>query len=79
MYIEQLKEIFSPPSENIVEVCKQITLPFLYFISSRLVTFHKIIDALMQVSDIFYFTVSFKFINFIFQKFLLLFLKCLIA
>ena len=48
----------------------QITSVFLYYISSRLVTILKIINALVQVSDIFYLTVSCKFINFSFQIFL---------
>jgi hypothetical protein len=53
-----------------VEVCNQITLPILYYISSTLVTFLQMIDAPVQVSDIFYLTVSFKCINFRFQIFL---------
>ena len=52
-------------------VFNQITLLVLYYISSRLVTFLKVIDSPIQVSDIFYLTVSFKFINFCFQVFLL--------
>jgi hypothetical protein len=67
MYIEQLREMFSLPSQNTVGVCKQITLYIPYYISSRLVTLLKIIDAPVEVSDIFYLTVSFKLINFSYQ------------
>jgi len=70
-YTEQLREMVPPPSQNIVEVYKQITPLILYYISSRLGTLLKITDAPIQVSDIFYLTVSFKFINFSFQIFLL--------
>ena len=65
-------------SQNTVGVCNQITLLVLYHISSRVLTLLKVTDACMQVSDIFYLTVSFKFINFSFQTFLL-FLKCLLT
>ena len=54
-----------------VGVCNQITLLILYYIRSRHVTLLKIIDAPIQVSDIFYISVSFKFINFSFHIFLL--------
>jgi hypothetical protein len=54
-----------------VAVCNQITLLILYYISSRLVTLRKVIDVPIQVSDIFDLTVSFKFVNFSFQIFLL--------
>ena len=64
MYIELLKEMVPPPSQNTVGVCNQITLLILYSIISMLVTILLIIDAPKQVSDIFYLTVSFKFINF---------------
>jgi hypothetical protein len=43
----------------------------LYYINSELVTLLKVIEAPIQVPDIFYLTVSFKFINFSFQTFLL--------
>jgi hypothetical protein len=66
MYLQQLTEMFSPPTQNTIEVCNQITLFILYYISSGLVT-----DVLITFSDIFYFTDSFKFINFSFQVFLL--------
>ena len=65
-----MREIVPPPSYNTVEVCDQITCLILYCISSRLVTLLKVIDAPKQVSDIFYLTVSFKFINLSFQIFL---------
>jgi hypothetical protein len=71
VYIEQLREMVPPPSQNIVGVYNQITPLILYYIISRLVTLLKINDALIQVSNIFYLTVSFKFINFSFQIFLL--------
>ena len=59
------------PSENTVGVYIQITLFILYCISSRLVTLLTVTVTLIQVCDIFYLTVSFKFINFSFQIFLL--------
>jgi len=67
------------PLQNTVGVCSQITLLILYYISSRLATLLKIIDAPIQVSYIYGLTVSCKFINFNFQIFLLLSLKCLLA
>ena len=72
-YIEQLREMVPPPSQNTVGVCNQITFLILYYISSRLVTHLKVIDAPIQVPYIFYRTLSFKFINFSFQIFLLFF------
>ena len=59
-----------PPSPNTVE-CKQITLLVLYYIISRLLTLLKVIDAPIRVTDILDLTVSFKFISFSFQIFLL--------
>ena len=60
-----------PPSPNTVGVCKQITLLVLYYIISRLLTLLKVIDAPIRVTDILDLTVSFKFISFSFQIFLL--------
>jgi len=54
-----------PPSPITVGVCNQFTLLILNYIRSRLVT-------LIQVSDVFGLTVSFKLIYFNFQIFLLL-------
>ena len=74
--------MFPPPSPNAVGVCNQITLLILYYISSRLVTFRKVNDAPIRVPNIFYFTVSFKFLNFssqIFLPFFFFFLKCLLT
>jgi hypothetical protein len=70
MYIEQLKEMVPPPSQNTVAVSKENILLILYNISSRLVTLLKINDAPTKVSDLIYLTVGVKFINFIFQIFL---------
>jgi len=55
-----------PTSQNTVAVCNQITL---CYISSRLVTLLNIIDAPIQVPNIFYFTLSFKLLNFSIQIF----------
>jgi len=71
MYIEKLIEIVTPPTQNTVGVCNQITLLILYYISYRLVTLLKVTNAPTQVSDISELTVSFKFINFSFQILLL--------
>ena len=60
MYIQELRE-------NTVAVCEQITFFILHYISSRLVTLLKVTDAPIQVPNIFYLTVSFKFFNFTFQ------------
>ena len=68
-----------PHSQNTLGNCNQITLFILYYIGSRLVTLLKVTDAPTQVSDIFYLTVSLKFINFSFQIFSLFILKCLPA
>ena len=59
------------PSQNTVGVCNQIIILIFHYISSRLVTLPKVVDAPIPVSDIFYLNVSFKFINFRFQIFLL--------
>jgi len=77
-YIGELREIVHPPSQNTVGVCNQITLLIPHSIISRLVTLLKITDDPIQVSDIFDFTVSFKFINFSFQVLLFVFLKRLL-
>ena len=61
MYIEKLREMVPPLNQNTVAVSKQITLLILYSMNSRLVTILKIIDATIQVSDIFDLTVGFKF------------------
>ena len=66
MYIQQPINMVPPPSQNTVAVCNQITLLILYYISSRLLSLLNITDVPIQVSDIFYLTVSFKFINFSF-------------
>ena len=79
MYIQYLREMVPPPSQNTVGAWNQITLLILYHISSRLVTLLKVIDAPIQVPNIFYLTVSSKFLNFSFQICLPLFLKCLLA
>ena len=79
MYIPSLREMFLPPSQIIGGVCNQITLLILYCVSSRLVTLLKVIDVPIQVSGVFYLTVSFKFIQFSFQIFFLFFVKCLLA
>jgi len=68
-----------PTNQNTVGVCNQITLLIVFHISSRLETILKVADVHKQVSGIFYFTVSFKFINFRCQIFLLLFLQCLLS
>jgi hypothetical protein len=72
MYSEQLREIVLPSSQNIVWGCNQITLHIVYYTGSMLVRLLKIIDVPVQVSDIYDFTFSFKFIKFSFQIFLLL-------
>jgi len=59
------------PSQNTVTVRNHIIIFILYYISSRLVTLLKFSDAPIPVSDIFNHTVSFKFINIVFQIFLL--------
>jgi hypothetical protein len=56
-----------------------VILLALYHISYRLVTLLKVTDASIQVSDIFYLTVSSKYINFSSQIFFILFPKCLLA
>jgi len=71
MYIQQQKEMVHPPSQKTVGVCNQINLLIIYYISFGLVTLHKVNDAPIQVSDILDLTVSFKFINFSLQIFLL--------
>jgi hypothetical protein len=60
MYIEQLREMVPPLNQSTVAICYQITLLILYSVNSRLVTLLKIIDATLQVSDIFDLTVGFR-------------------
>jgi len=79
MYIQQLRETVPPPSQNTVGICNQITLLILHYISSMLVALLKVTDAPIQVPNIFYLTVIFKFLNFSFQICLLLFLIYLLA
>ena len=50
-----------------MEFCKQITLIILSCISSRLVPLLKVIDAPIQIHNIFYLTVSSKLLTFSFQ------------
>ena len=50
-----------------MEICNQITLLILYYISSRLLVLLNVTDTPIQVSDIFDLTVSIKFLNFSFQ------------
>jgi hypothetical protein len=66
-YIQQLREIVLPPSQNTVGICNQISLLILYYIYSRLVTLFKVSDATIQVPNIFDLTISFKFLYFSFQ------------
>jgi hypothetical protein len=66
MYIQYLGEIVPSPSQNTVGVCNQITFLALYCSSYRLVTLREVIFASLQVPDIYYLTVSFKFLNFSF-------------
>jgi hypothetical protein len=49
MYIEELIEKFPLLSQNTVGVCNQITLLILHYVSYRLVTLLKSIDASVQV------------------------------
>ena len=58
MYIQYLGETVSPPSQNTVGICNQITFAILHYISSRLETLLKVTDAPIQVSNIFDLTVS---------------------
>jgi hypothetical protein len=77
--MQYLRETFPPPKKNTVGF-SQKTLLFLYSTNSRLLTLFKVINAPVQVPENFNFTVSFKFISYIFQIFLLLFfLKWLLS
>jgi len=66
MHIQKLGEMFPPPSQNTVGVYNQTTLLIPYYISYRLTGLLKIIYAPIQVTNIFYLNVSFKFLNFSF-------------
>jgi len=68
MYIQQLGEIRVPaPRHNTVGICNQIAFLVFYYNGSRLVTLLKVIYVPIQVPNIFYLTVSSKFLNFSFQ------------
>jgi uncharacterized membrane protein len=60
-----------PPCQNTVGFWNQITLLFLYYVSSRLVTLLKVTDAHKLVTNVSYITVRCKFLNFTFWIFLL--------
>jgi len=62
-----------PTSQNTVAGCSQITLLMLYYISSRMVNFLKVIDVPVQVSNIVHLPVSNEFISFSFLINILLF------
>jgi len=70
MYIQYMRKMVPQTKQNIVGVCKEVNLLFIYSISSR---FLEVIDVPLQVSDICYITFSFKVINFSVQIFLLFF------
>jgi len=53
MYIQLLREMVPPPSQNTVGVCNQITLLILYYGISWLVTLLTVNDAPIQVPYIF--------------------------
>jgi hypothetical protein len=65
-----------PPFQGFVSHCNQIMLLTLYEVSYRLVTFLIFIYTSAIASNIFVLTVCSKRINFVFQIFPLLFLKC---
>jgi len=69
VYIEKLGKKISPPSQNTLGPCNQITLIIFYYVISRLRTLLKFNDTPIQVSDTLCFTLTFKFINFKFQIF----------
>ena len=72
--------MLAPPSQNTVGVYNQITLLILYHISSRLVALLKIIDAPIQVTNIFVILMSVSSSSILaFDYFPFLFLKCLLA
>jgi hypothetical protein len=48
----------SPPNQDTVGICKQITLLIISYVSSRLVTLLKVTDAPIQIPNIFYLTIS---------------------
>jgi len=66
LYINYLREVVPPPSQDTVGVCNQIILLIHHCITSRLVTLLKVIDAPLQ--DWYFLSVS--LINFSFQVFL---------
>jgi hypothetical protein len=68
MYIQYMREVFLPPIQNVVGICKQITILTLYQVSSKLVT---LLNSFIHVckSGMFRFLLCFKLINFVFQIF----------
>jgi len=63
-----LREVILLSNQNIVGICKQVTVLILYQVSARLVTLLKFIS--QYKSLIFFLTVCFKLINIAFQIFL---------
>jgi hypothetical protein len=73
LYIQKLREMVPPPSQNSVGVCNQAILLILYYISSRVVTLLRVNDAHIEVlllvssSSI----LAFRYSLFLFVKWLL--------
>jgi len=78
MYIQQLTEVILPPVQNTLGICNGITSPVFYHVYSRLLILLTFIHASICVSDTFVHPNCFKFINFFFSIFYLLFLKVLL-
>ena len=77
MYNEQLRETVPPPSQVLWESVAK--LPFSSFTILVLVNLLKFTDTPIRVSDIFYISLTFKFINFDFKYSFFLFLKYLLS
>jgi hypothetical protein len=79
MHIQELRKVVPPPIQNIVRICKQITIFIFYYVITRMAAPFKFIYSSLLSSDVLFLTVHCKLVNFVFQIFLFLFLKCLLA
>jgi hypothetical protein len=75
IHIQLLRKVVLPPIQNIVEICKQITILIFHYVISRLVAPLKLIYSSIQVSDVLVLTVRCKLVGFVFQVFPLFILE----
>jgi hypothetical protein len=68
IHSQQLTKVLQP-IQNVVEICKQITILILHYVTSRLKAPLKFIYSSIQVSEVLGLTVCCKLIKFVFLSF----------